>query len=240
MEYSHGTDYADTSISRQVYEIISVCQAKGGLAVIAGDAGIGKTKGARKFADDHPNDCFLITINPCLTHIKYLLQEIADKIGAVREKSANGIRHSIIRKLSDGMVLVFDESQHLTAKAIEVLRSISDDFAEQGQTLGICFIGNAETISDIGGKKAEFAQITNRTKQRKFLKNTDIKRDDICRLFPLLVAEDKQAEIEFLWQVARTRQAVRGAVNLFSNACDNENYSYSGLLAMADFMEIKI
>lgn len=233
-------DYADTSISRQVCEIVSICQIKGGISVIAGDAGIGKTKGVQKFISDHPTNSFLITINPCLTNIKYLLQEIADKIGANQEHCVNEIWHSIVKKIPDGTVLIFDEAQHLTAKAIEVLRSFSDYFNEKKQTLGICFVGNIETVSRIGGKKAEFAQITNRTKQKKIFRNTDIQREDICRLFPLLTAENKQSEIEFLLQVSRTQQALRGAVNLFSNAYDNENYTYSGLLAMADFMDIKI
>lgn len=47
-------DYAPTSISSRIYDIISVCQVKGGLAVAAGDAGIGKTKAAQKFVKDHP------------------------------------------------------------------------------------------------------------------------------------------------------------------------------------------
>lgn len=46
-------DYAPTYISTQIYNIINVCQVKGGLAVAAGDAGIGKTKAAQKFVKDH-------------------------------------------------------------------------------------------------------------------------------------------------------------------------------------------
>lgn len=232
-------EYADTSISSQIYDIISVCQIKGGLAVAAGDAGIGKTKAARKFIADNPSNSFLVTINPCLTNVKSLLRTIADRIGAVQEKSVNELWLSIVRKLSDGTVLIFDEAQHLTVKTIEVLRSFSDYFNDRGQTLGICFIGNIETVSRIGGKKAEFAQIANRTKQKKTYRNTDIQRDDIKKLFPILDNENMNAEIDFLLQIARTPQALRGAINLFSNAYDNENYTYAGLVAMAKFMGLQ-
>lgn len=63
-------------------------------------------------------------------------------------------------------MLIFDESQHLPLKTIEVLRSFSDDFADHGQTMGICFIGNLETVTRIGSKKAEFAQIANRNQAK--------------------------------------------------------------------------
>ena len=235
-----GVEYVPTTISKQIYNVIANCQSKGGLAVACGDAGIGKTKAAQKFVADNPSNSFLVTINPCLNNAKSLLETIADRIGAVQEKSVNKLWLSIANKLSDGSVLIFDESQHLTTKAIEILRSLSDYFNDKRQTLGICFIGNLETVTRMGGKKAEFAQIANRTKQRKIYRNTEIQRDDICKLFPILEIENMNAEIDFLLRISRTPQALRGAINLFSNAYDNENYTYSGLVAMAQFMDMEV
>lgn len=232
--------YAPTYISSQIYDIISVCQVKGGLAIAAGDAGIGKTKAAQKFVTDNPTNSILITVNSCFTSIKSLLKIIAERIGASPERSRDELWFAITRKLSDGMVLIFDEAQHLTLKDIEVLRSFSDYFNDKGQTLGICFIGNLDTVARIGSKKAEFAQIANRTKQRKIYLKSQIKREDIKKLFPVLESEQKEKEIDFLFRIAQTPQALRGVVNLFSNAYDNEDYSYNGLVAMAKFMDIEI
>lgn len=232
--------YAPTSISEHIYDIIALCQIKGGLAVACGDAGIGKTKAAQKFVADNPSNSFLITINPCLTNAKNLLETIADRIGAGQEKSTNKLWLSIANKLSDGTVLIFDEAQHLTVKTIEILRSFSDYFNDRNQTLGICFMGNMETITRMGGKRAEFAQISNRTKQRKFYRNTDIQREDICKLFPILETEQMNAEIDYLLRIAHTPQALRGAINLFSNAYDNDNITLSGLIGMAEYMDIKV
>lgn len=232
--------YAPTYISSQVYDIIRICQVKGGLAVACGDAGIGKTKAARKYIEDHPTNSVLITINPCLTSIKSVLKLIADRVGASPERSRDELWYAIANKLSDGMVVIIDEAQHLTLKTIEVLRSFADYFADRGQTLGICFIGNLETINRMGSKKADFAQISNRTKQKTVYTTKQIQRQDIIKLFPLLEQEHKNAEIDLLWKVAQTPQAVRGAINLFSNAYDNENYSYSGLMAMAKHMDMAV
>ena len=232
--------YAPTFISTQVYEILRICQVKGGLAIACGDAGIGKTKAAKQFVTDHSSNSVLITINPCLTSIKSILKAIAERVGASPEKSRDELWFSIVNKLSDGMVLIFDEAQHLTLKTIEVLRSFSDYFADKGQTLGIAFIGNLETVNRLGSKKAEFAQISNRTKQKTVYSSKQIKREDIIKLFPILSQEHKDAEIDFLWRISQTPQALRGAINLFSNAYDNENYTYSGLVAMARHMDMAV
>lgn len=233
-------DYAPTSISSEIYDIIRICQIKGGLAVACGDAGIGKTKAAHQYVKEHPANSVLITVNPCIAAIKPLLAVIAERIGAGAEKSSDKLWISIAGKLSDGMVLIFDEAQHLSYKTIEVLRSFSDYFCDKGQTLGICFIGNTDTVSRLGSKRAEFAQISNRTKQRKIYSKESIKRTDIIKLFPLLESEKMDREIDLLWKVAQTPQALRGAINLFSNAYDNENYTYQGLIAMMKFMDMQI
>ena len=232
LTYSQNV-YVPTGISSELYDLINTCQVKGGLALAAGDAGIGKTETAKKYVKDHSTNSVLITVNPCLTNIKSLLKVIADKIGASQERSRDELWFSIVRKLSDGMILIFDESQHLTLKCIEVLRSFSDYFDDRGQ-------GNLETVARIGSKKAEFAQIVNRTKQRKIYSIRQISREDIVKLFPILEAENKEKEIDFLYHISQTPEALRGVVNLFSNAYDNDNYTYEGLVAMAKYMDIAV
>jgi len=228
-------EYVPTSISSEIYSVIRVCQIKGGLSVIVGDAGIGKTKAAQKFVSDNPTNSILITVNPCLTGVKPLLECIADKIGAVPERSANKLWLSVVKKLSDGMVLIFDEAQQLTIKEIETLRSISDYFTDKNQTLGICFIGNPETVVYMRKRKAEFAQIANRTKQIKVYTRADIKREDIIMLFPMLEENHMEKEITLMHGITQTEQSIRGAVNAFSNACDNDNCTYNGLVAAAKY-----
>ncbi|MDE6834183.1 MAG: AAA family ATPase [Ruminococcus sp.] len=234
------TDYIETTVSGNIYRVIANCQSGGGLAVVCGDAGIGKTKSAQKFVSDNPADSFLITINPCINSMRNLMKIIAERIGAGQEKNISDMWFSIVNKISDGTVFIFDEAQHLTLKTIEVLRSFSDYFSSKGQTLGICFIGNINTISAMGNRKAEFAQISNRTRQRKIYRSTDIKREDICRIFPVLEKNNMNAEIDYLLKIAHTPQALRGAMNLFSNAYDNENFTYAGLVAMAEFMDMEV
>ena len=171
--------YINTSISKQIYDIIRVCHTKDGLSIVSGDAEIRKTKAINKYASNHPTNSFVITMNPCMTGVKTLLSIIADAIGSEHPYLIPKLYSAIQNRLSDGMILIFDEAQHMTLKDIEVLRSFSDYFDNIGQTLGICFVGNPETIYRMGVKKAEFAQIANRAKQMKIYSTSDIKRSDI-------------------------------------------------------------
>lgn len=169
-----------------------------------------------------------------------MLKIIANRIGASVERSRDELWFAIAKKLSDGMILIFDEAQHLTLKDIEVLRSFSDYFNDKGQTLGICFIGNLDTFAQIGSQKAEFAQISNRTKLRMIYSKSQIQREDIIKLLPILEQKNMEQEIDFLHKIAQTPQALRGVINIFSNAYDNKNYSYNGLIAAASVANAEV
>lgn len=234
-----ASGYVPTSISQKVYDVIRNSHLQGGLAIACGDAGIGKTKAARQYATEHVNDAVYVALNPCLTTIKSLLKVLCRRLNVATGRTIDEMWLGLAGRLRDGMVLIIDEAQHLPIKTIEMLRALSDYFSEQGQTLGIVFIGNTETVGRFGGtKKAEFAQIANRTRQRKVYTTTSIKRQDIELLFPALRSKDQ--ELDFLLGVARSTQAVRGAVILYTNALDNGNTSYAGLVGMAKHMEMMI
>lgn len=227
--------YVPTSFSRSVYDTIKICQLQGGLSIACGDAGVGKTKAAKKFCTDHQTDAIYIVLNPCLKTIKSVLKILCQRLN-VNERTIDEMWIGLTNKLRDGMVIIIDEAQHLPVKTIESLRALSDHFAERGSTLGICFIGNVEAINYFGGKeKAEFAQIANRTKQRRMLTTNQTKVEDVKMLFPAL--KDEMA-IELLLTISRSQQAIRGAMNLFNNALDNEDTSYEGLVAMAKHMDM--
>lgn len=229
------SQYAKTSVSERVYEGIRNCQLQGGLATICGAAGIGKTMGAKQFRADHPNDSLYIAVNPCFRNIKALLKLLCTKLG-IPERTIDEMWLGLANKLRDGMVIIFDDAQHLPIKTLEALRALADDFADRGQTLGLCFVGNPETV--FGGKKrAEFAQISNRMKQRIVLSTSDTQENDIKLLFP---ATSSKMEVDLLLYVAHSVEGVRGTAALYTNAADNRDTSYDGLVAMAKHMGLAV
>lgn len=232
-----STDYIETSISTEIYDILSLCQIKGGLAVVAGDAGIGKTKAILKYLKDHPNNTISITMNTCFSSVKSLLKQIAKRVNAGKSRLQDEMWSSILEKLSDGMLLIIDEAQFLTYSQIEALRGFSDYFGDIGQTLGIALVGNPGILFTMESRRGEFDQIISRRKITKVYKRNDIQIEDIKKLFP--ASADDEKAIDFLWRISQTEQGIRGTVELYKWACQNSNCSYKGLITASEYTNIK-
>ena len=62
--YLSDTGYVPTTVSEDIYKGIKFAQLERGMVVLHGDAGIGKTEGARKFLHDYPHSTVFITATP--------------------------------------------------------------------------------------------------------------------------------------------------------------------------------
>ena len=71
--------YVDTSISTEVYNTIAYCHVNRCIGTIIGDAGIGKTKGALKYAEDH-GAAIYITANKACKSLKDMHRMMARKL----------------------------------------------------------------------------------------------------------------------------------------------------------------
>ena len=222
--------YKETSISSLTYQFIKNAHLGGGLIALSGDAGIGKTQAAREYIKKNSGRALYIRADFCRASIKPVLKDLCRQLN-VSARSNDEMYLGIIDKLSDGMVLIVDEAQLLPMKTIEMLRGLSDHFEDLGQTFGIIFVGNLETINRFGGRESEsFSQITSRTRLRPILRSSQLKESDIRLLFPEI--EDERS-IAFLHEIAKGNQGVRGCYHLLQDAGDNENKDYDGLVAMA-------
>lgn len=226
-------DYVPTSISEKVYATIRLCHLKGGLAIECGDAGIGKTKAAKKYVQDFPSSALYVCVNPCFTSVAAFMKLLCKKF-----RLPTGRKDDMWLELAEHLqggkkIIIVDEAQHLTLKTIDTIRSLFDDNSD----IGIIFIGNASTITNrMGRHEEDFAQINNRSKLNEIRHTTHITLHDIELLCPSLIGRDK--ELQLLHVVAQSKQGIRGAMNLYSNALDNENTDYNGLLAMGKQMKI--
>lgn len=227
-------DYAPTSISEAVYATIRQAHLKGGLAIECGDAGIGKTKGVRKYLADYPNNAVLITVNPAFVSISSFLKLLCRTLHIAEGRRDDMWLNVASYFAGSRKVLIIDEAQHLPVKTIELIRALADYVP----SMGVVFVGNRAVADNMGGRlEAAFAQITSRTKARKIRLTTQITAEDIRLLFPNLAGEREHA---LLLAIAQSKQGIRGAANLYSNACDNEDTSYDGLILMAKYMEMAI
>lgn len=203
-------DFVETTISKTVINTIRYCHIQGKIAVVYGDAGVGKTMAVRQYLKEN-SLAVGITISPTYASITGVNELIAEQLG-VRERVARKITSEIINRLrGSGRVLVIDEAQHLTVRTLNHLRCISD---ESG--VGIALIGNDEVYTKMKGHgRADFAQLFSRIGMRKNVLTTNITRDDVKAVFGRYDVDDNALDV--LYRISRTNYGLRGAVNVFVN-----------------------
>ena len=202
--------FVETTVAKRVMEAISYCHLQGKIAVVYGDAGVGKTQAVRAYLREN-SLAIGITISPSYASITGVNELIADQLG-IRERVARRIYAEIIGKLKDsGRVLIVAEAQHLTVRALNPLRCMSD---ESG--VGIALIGNEEVYTKLRGSgKADFAQLFSRIGMRREVLTSTTTKEAIRKIFA--EAHLEEDALELLYRIARTASGLRGAVNVFVN-----------------------
>ena len=207
------TGYKETSASKVVYKAIQSAQVLGGMVLVQGDAGVGKTQACMKFKEDYRSTAIMITAKSFVKSPRAILELIGKELNVPYGPSSK-MWNEIADKLSDGMVIIIDEAQHLSGATIDGIRSFSDMFENEGQTLGIALVGNDTIYSKI--KKSGLNQINNRIKNIINITSSKLTYEDMQLLFPELTNEPEA--LEFLLLFAQSDESVRGAKNLYNNS----------------------
>ena len=221
LPYRPTQDYIPTSISEDVYKLIRYCQLEKGMVIIHGDAGIGKTKGAERFVRENPTASVYIQATPSTGTLANLLKVLARALKVPETRNKLDLTLAIREKLEGtNKVIIIDEAQHLQLRSLEEIRTWADANPITGQQgVGIALIGNTEVYTRMVGKQeARFAQLFSRIRMNRYYSTRKVTEQDVAKLFPKL--------------------AIRGAVNVYNNAVNNEDISYDGLYAMARTMGI--
>jgi general secretion pathway protein A len=127
--------------------------AGGGIVLLTGDIGTGKTTICRCFLEQVPANCNVAYIfNPKLTVVE-LLQSVCEEFRVPLDKPAAGVKDYIdalnrflLAAHADGRnsVLVIDEAQNLSADVLEQLRLLTNLETNERKLLQIILIGQPE------------------------------------------------------------------------------------------------
>lgn len=236
-------NYVDTSVSKQVYDIISYSHSTRSICIVVGDAGIGKTKAAMKYVSDY-SEAIYITASKACKGLRDMYKMIARKLKINESCSLYDLQMSIREKLDgSSKLIIIDEAQHLSVPAIDGIRCLNDEYDNENeseiQPVGIVFIGNHELRTKIMGKHEQsLAQLFSRIQMQKLLMTKDVQVSDIELLFPEYLKNGMEKEVKFLHGIAQSRWGVRGAVKVFQNASNNCDISLKGLMQMTKYMGI--
>lgn len=234
-------DYIPTSISEDVYQAIKYCQVQRGMTILHGDAGLGKTKGAERFIRENPTSAIYIQATPSSGTLGSIMKLLARALRIPETRNKLDLMLAIRDKLEGtAKVIIIDEAQHLKLSALEEIRSLSDPNSITGEKgTGICLIGNTEVYTRMMGKQqAQFAQLFSRIRMNRYYSTKQVTLEDIKALFPKLAEEGSKKELDFLLGIGQSHWGIRGAVNVYNNAVNNEDIGYEGLYGMAREMGI--
>ena len=241
LPYRPTQDYIPTSISEDVYKLIRYCQLEKGMVIIHGDAGIGKTKGAERFVRENSTASVYIQATPSTGTLANLLKVLARALKVPETRNKLDLTLAIREKLEGtNKVIIIDEAQHLQLRSLEEIRTWADANPITGQQgVGIALIGNTEVYTRMVGKQeARFAQLFSRIRMNRYYSTRKVTEQDVAKLFPKLAEEGRKKELTFLHGISQSKWGIRGAVNVYNNAVNNEDISYDGLYAMARTMGI--
>ena len=199
-------DYYETETSRQIGNLLRMAQ-RGRIVVAAMGAGLGKTKTARRHAACFSN-VFVATMSPSTAGVNTMQIEVLEALG---ERDAAGTPQKLSRRIRERVkdaksaLIVIDEAQHLTEKAIEEIRSWNDAVG-----VGIALLGNESVMQRLegGNRRAAFAQMFSRVALR--LVRSQPLRADIDAMIGAWQI-DGAPETAFLHKIAMTPGALRGA-----------------------------
>lgn len=227
--------FVHTEMSSEIWHALSYYRTQRCIGCIFGDAGIGKTRTITEWAKDK-SDVIVITARPVFSGSKAFAKLLANELKARNYGSCDDIYTDIINKLTgtDKMIII-DEAQHLKLKTIEDIRSLNDD--PKTKTT-IVFVGNLLVYTKLkGSQEAEFAQLFSRTiVTNKSLVTERFTMEDMHKIFNI---DDEEAN-KILLKISQTKYGLRGAVNVFENALNNDDISKKGLLAIAKINGINI
>lgn len=135
--------YVETSIAREVKEVLAFAQLEGTIGVVYGPAGIGKTVALEDYCQRH-DYAYLLTASPAVRTPAALAREMLHAVAESRgsDTISRNLRYLTERLYGTESVVVVDEAQHLRLEALEFARAVHD-----ATGCGLVFCGTA-TIYD--------------------------------------------------------------------------------------------
>lgn len=209
--------------SETIATALAYAREVGRMVLITGMPGVSKTATARQYAIDTPRTWYC-PMDTTTTGVPTMLLEILRAMGVT---DAKGTPLQLIRRITDGAtaaksLIIIDEAQHLSPKALEALRSINDRSRHVGAPVGLAILGNELAYTSVGptGGKADFAQVSSRFAHRQFIAKPNADdAADLARAWAEGNGEEvTKVEIAFCQQIAEQAGGLRNIEMTMENA----------------------
>lgn len=177
----HGLNlgFVKTTQAKAVMASCKKCHVSGGLMVVVGDAGLGKTMALKQYAQDNAQ-VVMIEVDPTFTP-KVLLIELCEALGIEPSRNTHDNMKNIVVKLTGSKkLIIIDEAELLSYKALEILRRIQDK-----ANIALLLAGMKRLRENLRGSRGELKQIFSRVDFHHELK--PLSQDDMAMLIEFAI-----------------------------------------------------
>ncbi|EAM5593182.1 AAA family ATPase [Salmonella enterica] len=180
--------FVSTPTARKGLEVLAYAHQECEICVLYGAAGLGKTITLKEYAR-RDDAVIFIEADPGYT-ARTLLEELCGRL----RLSKNGNIHTLIdlcvEKLKgSGRLLIIDEAELLPYRALEVIRRLHDKAG-----IGVVMAGMPRLITNLKGKRGEFAQLYSRVALALDMGNS-LDREDFDQIAVDLMPEAEDQKI---------------------------------------------
>ncbi len=199
-----------TNALDEITMAVSFAEAAGDISLIYGDAGLGKTFSLKEYVRSHP-DTVYVELKDCDKSTKGVCEKILACIGKEQRGLDRLLVDSIIEFLRNSpRLIIIDEAQHLSLRALENIRAIND-----ATETGVVLCGNPTVYDRMHGRgQAHFAQLYSRIGIRRHIMEPSL--EDIASIFEAYEL-DKESVL-YLHKLALQRGGIRNCVKVLNIA----------------------
>jgi DNA transposition AAA+ family ATPase len=205
--------FFETPTSRRITTMLSIAQL-GDMTIVAGGPGTSKSQTVHHYQAS-VSQVWVATMKPSTAGVNTMQIKVLEAMG---ERNAKGTPLALSTKIESLVrntngLLVLDEAQHLSEKALEEIRGWHDETG-----IGICLVGNEEVLTrlTLGNKRDAFARLASRIGNRLIFRGpTD---GDAMALADAWDVQD-DGQRAFLVDIAHKPGGLRTCTKLMKMAC---------------------
>lgn len=150
------TTFVETSVSKRLFEVATMCHVSQEMGVAYGAPGLGKTSAAKAYVEEYPSTILIESYIGYTSTV--LLQEIASRLNIEPHKKMHYNFGQCVERLKDtNRLLIIDEAEYLRYETLELVRRIHDM-----SNIGVLLVGLPRLIENLRGRRGEYAMLSSR------------------------------------------------------------------------------
>lgn len=201
--------WVETKPAQEIHTAMDLAHKWCDLGMVYGAAGLGKTRTGKEFRRQRGSTVLLMTADETTRSPFAFLVALAHALDVSATATIQKTKDEIAAKLAgSGRLLIVDEAQKLTYKAVETLRAIYDKGG-----FGLVLLGNEilwRTFT-AGRTRSEYDQLVSRVGIKRVIQ-PGLEHDDVARIAVQYLGHRDPECIDFLTAKAGDRGGIRSVV----------------------------